>query len=460
MGLLGFLILFANSFPTTHQRQAPGSSQADQKLYLVVPAYNYADLGFCRTELTAGILGYPTPHVLNHEASGRSQSEREGDRIRMIDSHLNGLANDKKRTNDLVILLGHASSWFQLRPEVLMKRYYHIIEQAERRLKKKGGKDAPPAPRIVFTAQDHCSSHSQDEIACYAPPESPVDPESPLRFLDGGLAIGPVREMRKLSNRLNGKAIARYGEEFTRQSLLAELFGDQEFHREFVRQGSGWWSSRRKLESVLQKLGYPRSSSITDAVPGRQVLKDPESTGHEMGMVLDYENLLGMSVSRDTDQSTIEWIRHSANKEAAVHASLDENIEDSMPPFWTTTSSPSLPLNKTWADIPLLTSTRTGGVPAVINIATKQRTSNNIGLDWRRFWLHDHAKELFEKQNEIPRLPLMSLTDGKGVHHTFWNQDLRVERNGANWQDGGWMLWSKHCGFSDSGEVIRLLADA
>lgn len=457
LGLLGFLILIAHILPTSRRGDTQTASQAHHKLYLVIPAFNDPDLGFCRTELTAAILGYPTPHVLNHEASGRSKSEQERDKIRLINDHLNGLANDDKRASDLVILLDGASSWFQLRPEVLVKRYYDIIEQAERRLKRKTGKDEPPAPRIVFSAQDHCSTNAPDRIACFAPPESPLGPESTLRFLDGGLAIGPVPDMHRLFNKINGKVISRMDEETSQQALLAEIFGEQEFHREFLRQGS-WWSSKSKLRSVLQKLGYSKASSITDAVPGRQVLENPESTGHEMGMELDYENLLGLLVSRNTEKGSVDWIQHSLNDQQ-VSSTLPDDIESSMPPFWTTTSS-SLPLEKSWADVPLLTSKRTGGIPAIINVANKQRGSNTAGLDWRTLWLHAHARELFEKQNEIPRLPLMSVLDGKGTQHTFWNQDLRVERNGANWQGGGWTLWSKHCGWGDSGEVIRLLADA
>lgn len=446
LGVLALLVVLANYCFPGQKGPVHVAYRKDHKLYLLIPSSRDPDIGFCRTELTAAVLGYPTPQMLDREVSGRSEVNSAIDQIRLTSEHLNGMGRD--RDNDLVILLGSPHHWFQLRPEVLMKRYYEIIQRADEKLKKQTGEDKPPTHRIVFAAQNHCSGHTLDELACFAPPKSPMGKASTLRFLDSSLAIGTVRDLRRLFSRVNGKAIARRGEEMTQQTILAEIFGEQAFRRKYVQQGS-WSSKKRKMESALRALGYSKSS-ITEAIPGRQLLENPEKAEYEMGITLDYGNELGLSVTRRADLESVDWLRYSQSP-----STLPAEIKRSRPPFWTTTSSYDLPLDNTWSDIPLLTSKRTDGVPAIIHVAADQQADSKAGLDWRTLWLHSHAKQLWEAQNDVSRVPLMSVVEGK-TEHIFWNQELRMDRDGANWLEGGWKSWSDHCGWSARGEVVKV----
>lgn len=452
--LFATLGVFAVMFAAAHYlfpgqgREVQHAGGSDHRLYLLIPSANEPDIGFCRTELTAGILGFPTPKILNRLTAGRSEEESERDKIRITNDQLNDMGED--RDEDVVILLDAAHHWFQLRPEVLMKRYYNIISKADARVKEQTGDAKPPTHQIVFATQNHCSGHTLDELACFAPPDNPVDKTSTQRYLNAGLAVGPVKDMRRLFNRVNGRAIARLGDDMTQQTLLAQIFGEQEFRREFVRQGS--WSSRsKKMESVLKALGYSKPS-ITEAKPGRQLLEHPEKAEYESGITIDYGNELGLAVSRRADLDSIDWVRHNSSSRKNA-STLPKDIMRSRPPFWTTTSAQELPIEKSWSDVPLLTSKRSGGVPAIINVAVEQQSNSRAGLDWRTLWLHSHAKTLWEAQNEISRLPLMSVVEGI-TEHTFWNQELRMDRDGANWLDGGWKPFSDHCSWGKHGELI------
>lgn len=448
LGLLALLILAANITLPRHGKVLLSLDRADHKLYLFVPSSNEPDLGYCRTELTAGILGYPTPYILPQDANSR---EQERDKVRNMNDHLNSLGED--HDGDLVIMLESPHAWFQLRPEVLVKRYYEIIERADKRMEKRMTGDAePPTQRIVFAAQNHCSGHTLDELPCFAPPDNPVDKSSTLRYINAGLAIGPVKDMRRLFNRLNGKAVARNGQKISQQGLLAEVFGEQEFRREFVRQGA-LSNNRKKLESVLKALGYSKPA-ITDTVPGRQLIDNPEKSDYEMSIGLDYANELGFSITRQADFASVDWIRHDSSSKKKL-SYLPPDIKYSMPPFWTATSSSGLPINQTWSDIQLLTSKRTGSVPAIINVEADQQSNKKGGLDWRTLWLHDYLHQLWDAQNEVSRLPLISVVEGT-TEHVFWNQELRMDRNGAQWRGDGWKWWTDHCGWGDADEVVRL----
>lgn len=447
VGLVALLVLLANLLLSTQAVSKSISNHADHRLYLLIPSTNEPDIGFCRTVLSAGILGYPTPYILNREDRPRDAAGKEREKIRTTNDHLNDMAA-AGRDDDLVVLLDRPESWFQLRAEVLVKRYYRLVEQANRRLSKGFGKEGPPVQRIIFGAQNHCSGHALDELACFAPPDNPSDATSALKFLNAGVAIGPVRDLRRLFNRLNGKSVLRMGEEISQQSLLAEIFGEQEFQREYVRQSS-WSSGKRTVQWMLKTMGFSRSSSIH--IPGRKLLENPEKSDYEMGMGLDYGNELGLSVSRHAEQDSVHWVRHSA--EPAWTGSFPSDVKNSMPPFWTTTEA-NLPNDVMWADVPLLTSKRTGGIPAVVNAGGEGGATTGNSLDWRSIWLHSHASRLWEAQQEIPRLPVMSVGDGSGTEHTFWDQELRRDRDGANWIDGGWKPWTDHCGFDETGEVV------
>ena len=448
IGLLAFLLHVSHLLPSRRYEALSIEGQADHKLYLMIPSSNKPDIGFCRTELTAAILGYPTPFILNQNDHSGNEAVQQREKIRFIEDHLNGMGHD--RDDDLVILLGNARSWFQLRSEVLIERYYRINEQANRRLQKQAGEEGAPEQRVVFAAQNSCPGQTLDEVSCFASPSIPLDKANTLRFLSDSLAIGPVKDMRKIFNRANGKATIRKGEKITQEGLLAELFGEQEFRREFLRQGS-WSSSERKLDSVLKSLGHSGASSITEAVPGRKLLEHPENVDYEMAIGLDYGNELGVSIAHHADREGVDWIRH--NPKFQKSRALPQDIKASMPPFWSTKAT-DLPIDKTWADVPLLTSKRTNAIPAIINVGGEELATNKGGLDWRTLWLHHDARKLWQVQKEVSRLPLMSIVDGNGTQHTFWNQELRMDRDGANWRDGGWRPWSDHCSWSRAGQVV------
>ena len=452
-GLLFLLILAGTFLPSSRSKPIVIQAQKHNKLFLFIPVFG-ADTARCRTELTAAVLGYPTPRLAGLEDKFNEpgmHAERQHEKIRNIHNYLVSMGDD--RDTDIMILLDGPHSWFQLRAEVLLTRYYQIIERASDRLQKSMGSAAAQnrtrTPKVVFSAQNHCSGHTLDEIACFAAPNNPIDSTSNFRYPSAGMAVGPIKELRDIFTRMNEKA-EKEKDDVQAHTLLGEIFGEQEFHREVVRQGE-MSSTKKKLASVVKALGYGKS--VTDDVPGRELLENSGDVKYEMGIALDYGNELGLSVDHTTRNT--EWVQHNSTAQEGYRSTpLPREIQYSMPPYWTMTQT-KMPAHKGWKDVLLLADKRTSSIPAVINFEwdTKETPYLQSLEGWSKFWMHGHTRKLFEMQAEIPRLPLTTVVDGNATEHTFWNQEIRLERQGGIKLDGGWDSWNDHCEWAQ-GEII------
>lgn len=152
--------------------------------------------------------------------------------------------------NDIVVLTDSYDCWFQLPPNVLLKRYHEANTQANRRLAAgwKGRGDLPFEQTIIVSAQKKCfpPSSSGSVLHCDELPEGPVrkdlyGPKTDLnpskfhdvrpKFLNSGRMIGPVGDMRRYFRRvqermqrglINGKDL------YSDQGVFGEIFAEQE----------------------------------------------------------------------------------------------------------------------------------------------------------------------------------------------------------------------------------------
>jgi hypothetical protein len=97
-------------------------------LHLVIPASS-AKPNLCRSLLSAAVLDYPLPVLINWamEEDPDNEYKMHLAKISGILEYLRGLPprNDK----DLVLVVDGYDVWFQLRPEVLIQRYFEINAQ-------------------------------------------------------------------------------------------------------------------------------------------------------------------------------------------------------------------------------------------------------------------------------------------------------------------------------------------
>ena len=450
--LLALLILLSLLFSSS-RNHGPAYSHRDQALYFLLPT-SRPDLGVCRTMLTAGIAGYPTPYLVTWDqaldAPGKS-SERDHSRIGTILEYLS--RRPHRADEDLVLILNGQNTWFQLRPETLLKRYYSINRRANDRLQKSLGRRTiwrgSIKQTVIFSAQDSCTGHTPDDAACYAVPESPLSNAATrdLRYGSTSTILGPVNQVRAIFQRASDKAQGRGQVNF--QAIFEEILGEQEFKREVERQ-KDLSMIQRTRHSFIKIFGFGKR--ITDAVPGRKLMQEEANVQYEYGIGLDYANEL--SITLPQSQKHVVWHKHGVGGSSSQ---LPKDISTSMRPYWTPTGY-GVPSNQSWEETLLLVDERTNSIPPMINFEwyePKEDVSLLQEREWKKIWQQPYAHKLYEEAMTIPRVPLVSVVDDSGVEHTFWDHETRLDRAGAKTISGVWQSWLSTCGSAETWKHLK-----
>lgn len=186
---------------------------------MLLPA-TQGDVDLCKTLLTAKILGYPTPGLITwdetydhpNQVAGASHLAKV---FRTLD-FLESLA--PSQDSDLVMVMDAYDIWFQLRPEVSIKRFHSINAAANDRIREQLGPmatDRGIEQKVVFGAGKRCAPNQLHTIACYPLPESPLPDDlygdntdtvigrnkytsNRQRYLNSGYLIGTVDDVRVL----------------------------------------------------------------------------------------------------------------------------------------------------------------------------------------------------------------------------------------------------------------------
>lgn len=399
--------------------------QNAQILHLVIPTSDL-DPELCKTVLSAEILHYSTPTLVQWDAvpgDGLANAQRRTTAVR---DHLGNLKVHHE--NDTVILLDSVSTWFQLRPEVLLKRYYGIINKGNQRLAARIGAEvmAEEGVRqsVVFAASSVCGAA---EERCTQVPEYPLIRKASRttvpRYLGHGMAIGPVKDLYEIYRR--AVAISERTEDLhlSELAVLSEIFSDQEHHRGLIQPITRSWSLRFR--------GLFSGSYAHGPLAGKNTAGSYKTNNdNDFGIGLDYAGELAFDTGSVSESYT--W---------AKHATVPRDIFTSMPPFWTTTGQ-GLPSEKTWADLSLFTNNRTQVIPAAIhhhnNITNNHYTRQKL---WQQFWPSQHSRKLFDAYTSVPAMPLATVFDNDNVEHVFWST-TNGEKAGVKWSNGTWLGWN------------------
>lgn len=411
------------------------------------------DVNLCRAIVSASALDYPTPAIVGWE---REKDEKfHVSKIVGIEMFLNDLT--PRSDDDLVIIADGTQNWFQLRPQVLLDRYYAINERADARIGSKLGRAAYEegiSQQIVFLAQKKCSPWTANDPPCYAVPEStlPKDingirtdvemagEQNPYkrirpRYLSSGVAIGPVWAMRRLFT--EAAARARHDPQSgTDDEIFGQIFAEQELYRELMRQQ--YQGAFGRFASWLSALTHRRDDLVSQHLHVVEDLATQLNRSLEYGIGLDYESNIGLATAYaedDTEYLTrgdLMQVRAAA-QERKIDPSRVEHLQDdisvSLPPFWTFQSRENLPRERAWKDVPLFTDMRTGNAPAIINHDAK-----DDGLEqrraqwWPKTWFHEHAREIFSVHLNEPVGPVAIAGPKNGNPREWWAMD--------NWRGG------------------------
>ena len=469
-----------------------GLRKTTPSFHLLIPA-SQSNPNLCKTLLSAFVLSYPSPTLINFGKVFNEDVWGEGSHVGKIRGVYNFLNDGKKaKDDDLVMITDGYDVWFQLPPEVLIERYHAINKEANQRLRGRYGTILTEEPgekdktemvqrytqKIVFAADKICWPNRAEDPACVAVPYSTLpknvygpqtdkDPESFLtrpRYLNSGTLIGPVAEVRKLYEYTLKKLEELGGSVIGDQFVFAEVFGEQEYQREIQRKSSQG-TGGRWLDWLSDRLGTsesPLSANITinnmTAVPGRD---------YEFSVGLDYESSLFQTMThsaRDIDFITYNdsaILSHIQDDHPSLWSnplSLPADLQRAKPPFSYASPgngsdapengillpfSPNLDtINEepTWREVPLATNLFASSIPSLLHF--NGDTKPLINEWWSSMWYSSASRALLRRY--------MRSTHGKEAAQAaaeggldWW--DTRGGRGGV-WTDREtWMGWSEVC---------------
>lgn len=246
--------------------------------------------------------------------------------------------SDSASEDDLVLLADGYDTWFQLRPDVLISRYYAMNHAANQRLRKRLGKKTVNKmninQRVIFGASKACSNQHHT-LACFPVPE-PYTPRDLYggntdsvigrnehyskrpRYLASGYIMGPVRDLREILFRAqhkldnlpdfdidldNGSGTSDFIYHGDDASIFSRIFGEQEYMREALkRRYSGELSWKGKVfghkyskEGTGWLEGYDVPDVLNPPFTHERMPDDiPDERLYEFGIGLDYGGDIGM----------------------------------------------------------------------------------------------------------------------------------------------------------------------
>lgn len=464
---------------------ALSAETSSEYFHLLVPA-SESNPNFCKTIFSAAVLDYPTPRIINWQ--------RKFDDPRLIfgGSHIakiEGLRNylnllGEQSDNELAVIVDGYDIWFQLRPSALIERYHAINRRANQRIRHRLGSGAELeriGQSVIFSSQKRCWPAGEDDPACFAVPFSdlPADIYGPMtdqdigdegnpyvkfrqRFLNSGMVMGPVGQLRSIFEKALEKANAdsNIGSD---QGVFASIFGEQEYQREVIRaRHQSRWS---KIASSL--IPKPRDDVLKEH-PTHHRMEALDGKPCEFGIGIDYRSELSQpTVFSEND---LAWIRFQDSQEIQEKAQangvelpkpfrgyhLQEEVLHSIPPFWTINDR--VQRKAEWSGVPLYTNLWTGISPvAVHHNAHRDGLKGRLQTFWNETWYFHELRDLLGARAASPRMPV-AVVHEEGKTTEWWGPidergGMRIE-NGV--LPGDWLGWQDVCGSTEiSEEVFR-----
>ncbi|KAK3674044.1 hypothetical protein LTR78_006247 [Recurvomyces mirabilis] len=466
------------------------------RFHLLVPATS-SSLDLCKLSLSAQILDYPTPVLINfghpEDPDGYVQHLAKPQGILDYLDSISGADGQGLVDEDLVLIVDGYDVWMQLRRDVLISRYYEINNAADARTKALYGDETfrsqDMRQAIIFGPDKICWPIDFSRPACWAVPRAAL-PEHAFgprtdhgseefnlpRWLNSGTILGPASDLRRLFQATIAE-IQRNHTTDSDQFYLAELFGRQEFAR---------LQHRPDLLDEMRKMRYPGEEDLYDDELDRKTStsfiagSDSEERTTEFHIGIDYESRIFQTLA--FYKQFLTWTRASSawRSRTTSHPSLQYDVQlagdilRSPPPMLTTNHTdgngdlarPSnfAPISSSpWQDVDLLYNTATAQHPVLLHIAGGPREKPFREYWWSKLWFHASASQLRlqavarhgGRQMDAPTL----LSGGYRWRNAVGSaeaQELPARGYGGAWVDhaAGWLSWKGLCGRFEE-EVYR-----
>lgn len=476
-------------------RNNTSPSSVPHYLRLLIPGSDIND-NLCKTLISAAVLDYPSPTLINFGKVFDDETLIFGGshiaKIWGVLDYLNSL--DRIYDDGIAVLVDGYDVWFQLRPEVLLGRYFSTITYQNGRIRTQLGNEAARnedvSQKVIFSSQKRCWPKEADSPACYAVPESSlrpdvygldtdtdVDDERNLylrhrqRFLNSGMAMDPVSALRAIFQRALEKTKEKGVGFGSDQGIFAEIFGEQEFQQHCIAKQYRRASKPNRIVDAWNK-----EFDVTDPQTAgtHEIMDCAGDNTYDFGIGLDYDMILSQAtVFSEYDTA---WLRlddaHAIEQASLAQTPLTEprvnagripaDIARSRPPFHTELErrlyTADLPLEKSWGQVPLFTNLYTGFSPvAVHHNAHRDGLKGRIQSHWNETWFQPYARTLLDLRVMEPARPIeveVDVVEGRGeegsssIKRAYWAphaSDFENERAGVTTIAGDFMRYEQMC---------------
>ncbi|KAF2800158.1 hypothetical protein K505DRAFT_264383 [Melanomma pulvis-pyrius CBS 109.77] len=481
-------------------KQVPwGLNKATPNFHLLMPALDDSP-EFCKTTLSAMLLNYPPPTIINLYQTFKAQVERESARLKGILEHLN---NKKLVTDeDLVLIVDGVDTWFQLPSDVMIRQYQNVLADANQRLMNEYGVNGENMQRfnqtIVFGAEKRCEG---EDLACRYAPDSILPGNiygentgkeavlTPARYLDSRMLIGPAKDLRALYKAALTKFEAENSQAGTAQSVFATMFGEQQLARD-AKPKDTKTTTTKWLDWFGGQAGEPEQEEEQDNT-ANATLKEGQQ--YEFSMGLDYthtlfqpfvyvaeDELVPLPHDNSTDLSTYH---HADTPTPLLH--IPTALQQAKPPFWTPDLSrnnprpenvkPAFiekleisqkldelkPRDTPWASLKLIQNTYTGAIPAALHLNTpseskiKTAMPQRANLIWSSLWYAGYERALLRAYLRLPQSPI-------GYHDAVIGGDRQWDQRGGRggvWtqKESIWLPWGEVDGVCGTLDQLKLV---
>ncbi|KAI9811771.1 MAG: hypothetical protein M1827_005316 [Pycnora praestabilis] len=473
-----------------HNSSAAPIKHSAPTFHLLIPA-SEPNANLCKTILSALILEYPPPTLINFNKSFNGDSWDKGSHTGKIRGVFDFLQDEKQvKEKDLVLIIDGYDVWFQLPPEVLISRYHDLTQIANKRLSKVYGtavgekqprsrrsvKKPKYAAKVFYAADKLCWPNQAEDPACAAVPPSTLpddtygietdkDPEgyhNRPKYLNSGTIIGLVSNVKAIYQHALYKVEERNHGGIGDQFVFNEIFGEQEYQRRAIQQSKELASSRWG-DWLLGRSGSP--GSLRDRASGNTTLSVLFGGRYEFGLGLDYEATIFQTMTHSHDD--VEYrisrmvngaqVRRGYGSRQKPPLAFPADIQRSESPFPTFLSAntesdsgsanisslDALPIDLNWQDIPLAVNHVIPSIPTLLHF-----NGNKSYLDtwWPLMWYHNHSRALLRQYIRSPQRRI-------SVGGRTW-ADNRGGKGGVWTDDGQWLEWTEICGGYEE-EIFR-----
>lgn len=447
------------------------------------------------------ILNYPPPTLVGYGKSlpkGSTEYDDMVDRVKDVYTYLESSGHVDDR--DFVLILDRVDFFFQLPPEVMIRRFQGLLRETNVKLRKKyglvmvdppasGPNTGPPevlqkySQRVLFGASKTCLPDlalSRDP-GCVTVPQSSLPPDvngwktdigsdsgsNRPRWLNSAVVMGQVADLKPIYAEVLQTVQGQQQQQKLRKKrvktnfhvALTQMYGRQEYIRELERSRT----SNAFMQWVYHRIGISDASNTAGAVPPTL---NPGSR-YEYGIGVDSQSQIFFDMA--FSHQDIEWLHHNNVTQASVvqtehgvprehrlllptdlskghianpfyHPNLtkDEHA-NANPPYNATLDTLPSPEASSYHNLPLLTNVRTPSVPALIRFDGDRFARDGF---WRRMWYRPWARSLLRKYMRTP-LGFDAAQSALLGGQEWWN--LRGGKGGV-WTDRGeWLDYREVC---------------